>query len=130
MGPVGGPDPAVHGTGRGLGPPLSPRPVPTSPRPADAWTPLGPRGRPVPGLADVATAVHVTPRAVQYAFRRHVGTTPMRYLRRVRLARVHQDLVAAGQTVTTVRWGFVHPGRFAAYYRSRYGVAPRVTLYS
>lgn len=88
------------------------------------------------GLADVAAAVHVTPRAVQYAFRRHVGTTPMRYLRRVRLSRAHQDLLAAdpaaGDTVTAVavRWGFVHPGRFAAHYQHSYGVAPRVTLHS
>ena len=88
------------------------------------------------GLADVAAYVHVTPRALQYAFRRHIGTTPMRYLRKVRLARAHQELLAAdptsGLTVTevAVRWGFAHPGRFSAYYRSVYGVPPRVTLHA
>ena len=37
-------------------------------------------------LADIADAVHVTPRAVQYMFRRHLDTTPLNYLRQVRVA--------------------------------------------
>ncbi|MCM9077266.1 MULTISPECIES: helix-turn-helix transcriptional regulator [Streptomyces] len=85
------------------------------------------------GLADTAAAAGVTPRALQYAFRRHLGTTPMGYLRRVRLAQAHDDLVAADparDTVTAVahRWGFHHQGRFAAAYRQAYGVLPRHTL--
>lgn len=85
------------------------------------------------GLADMAAAAGVTPRAVQYAFRRHLGTTPMAYLRRVRLAQAHEDLVAADparDTVTALaaRWGFHHQGRFAAAYREVYGVPPRRTL--
>lgn len=85
-------------------------------------------------LAGIAAAARVTPRAVQYAFRRHKDTTPMGYLRDVRLARAHRDLVAAdparGDTVTAIaaRWGFAHPGRFAAIYRRVYGQSPRTTL--
>ncbi|MEU6866169.1 helix-turn-helix domain-containing protein [Streptomyces sp. NPDC046876] len=88
------------------------------------------------GLGHIAAAAHVTPRALQYAFRRHAGTTPLAYLRRVRLERAHEDLLAAdtggGATVTTVaaRWGFGHTGRFAAAYREVYGVPPSVTLHS
>ncbi|MEU3775794.1 helix-turn-helix domain-containing protein [Streptomyces sp. NPDC032472] len=88
------------------------------------------------GLGHIAAAAHVTPRALQYAFRRHAGTTPLAYLRRVRLERAHEDLLAAdtggGATVTTVaaRWGFGHLGRFAAAYREVYGVPPSVTLHS
>ena len=43
-------------------------------------------------LADVAEAARVTPRALQAAFRQHYGTTPMGYLRRVRLEGAHRDL--------------------------------------
>lgn len=88
------------------------------------------------GLSDVATAVRVTPRALQYAFRRHLGTTPMRYLRRIRLARAHEELRTAdpttGTTVTAValRWGFPHPGRFSSHYRAVYGVTPSETLHT
>ncbi|MEW2413154.1 helix-turn-helix domain-containing protein [Streptomyces sp. NPDC046866] len=87
------------------------------------------------GLGHIAAAAHVTPRALQYAFRRHAGTTPLAYLRRVRLERAHTELLAAdpggGTTVTAVaaRWGFGHTGRFAAAYRQVYGVPPSVTLH-
>jgi AraC-like DNA-binding protein len=83
-------------------------------------------------VTDIAVAAHVTPRALQYAFRRHKGTTPMLYLRRVRLAHAHRDLQTAppGTTVTTIatRWGFLHPGRFATYYREIYGRSPHEVL--
>ncbi|GAA0316452.1 hypothetical protein GCM10010302_64440 [Streptomyces polychromogenes] len=86
------------------------------------------------GLADIAGSVPVTPRALQYAFARHAGTTPLAYLRRVRLAQVHAELQAADPagpvTVTEVaaRWGFGHAGRFAAAYRAAYGASPSQTL--
>ncbi|CUW25791.1 MULTISPECIES: helix-turn-helix transcriptional regulator [Streptomyces] len=85
-------------------------------------------------VADIAAAAHVTVRALQYAFRRHLDTTPLAQLRRVRLAHAHHDLVAAdpgeGATVTEIaaRWGFHHPGRFASLYRDTYRRAPHETL--
>lgn len=87
-------------------------------------------------LADIAASIPVTPRAVQYAFTRHAGTTPLGHLRRVRLARAHADLRSADPsghaTVAGIagRWGFAHQGRFAAAYRQEYGVAPSATLRS
>ncbi|MFJ8821275.1 helix-turn-helix domain-containing protein [Streptomyces sp. NPDC102467] len=87
------------------------------------------------GLTDIATAAKVTPRALQYAFRRHLDTTPTAYLRRVRLGHVHAALKAAdpltGATVTRIaaQWGFLHPSRFAADYRAMYGCTPRSTLH-
>lgn len=86
-------------------------------------------------VADIAAAAHVTIRALQYAFRRHLGTTPTELLRRVRLDHAHRELLAAdpttGLTVTEVaaRWGFLHPGRFAHYYRAAYGRSPLGTLH-
>jgi AraC-like DNA-binding protein len=84
-------------------------------------------------VAEIAAAAHVTVRALQYAFRRHLDTTPLAYLRRVRLAQAHRDLRAASPLDTTVgeiaaRWGFAHPGRFAALYREAYGTSPSATL--
>ncbi|QEM45057.1 helix-turn-helix transcriptional regulator [Mycolicibacterium grossiae] len=85
------------------------------------------------GISDVAAAVCVTPRALQYVFRRHLDTTPMAYLRTVRLSRAHDDLLRADRSAATVtsiaaRWGFAHTGRFAVLYREAYGQSPHVTL--
>jgi AraC-like DNA-binding protein len=85
-------------------------------------------------LADVAAAARMSPRGLQAAFARHLETTPMGHLRSLRLAAAHAELAesdpAAGVTVAAVaaRWGFPHPGRFAADYRAAYGVPPRTTL--
>ncbi|MCV7421275.1 helix-turn-helix transcriptional regulator [Mycobacterium yunnanensis] len=87
------------------------------------------------GIGDVASAVYVTPRALQYMFRRHLDSTPMAYLRRVRLEHVHRELVDGDRSTITVtaaaaRWGFAHTGRFAVLYRETYGQSPHVTLRS
>jgi AraC-like DNA-binding protein len=85
-------------------------------------------------VADIAVASNVSIRAVQSAFRRQLDTTPMAYLRTVRLDRAHHDLLAtdptSGDTVTSIaaRWGFYSSSRFAALYRHTYGVTPRDTL--
>ncbi len=85
------------------------------------------------GINDVAAAVHLTPRAVQYLFRHRLDTTPTEYLRRVRLHRAHHDLMAGDHSSATVteiagRWGFAHTGRFAVLYRQTYGQSPHTTL--
>lgn len=83
--------------------------------------------------AGIAAAARVSVRALQLAFRRELDTTPMAYLRAVRLVRAHRELVDAGpgqETVTAVayRWGFSSTSRFSAYYRETYGVNPKQTL--
>jgi AraC-like DNA-binding protein len=87
-------------------------------------------------LDDIARGAGIGPRALQEAFRRHRGTTPMAYLRETRLERAHRELQAAdptrGATVTAIaaRWGFPHRGRFADVYRQAYGNFPQQTLLS
>jgi AraC-like DNA-binding protein len=83
--------------------------------------------------ADIAAAAGVTVRAVQLAFRRHLDTTPMAYLRRVRLHLAHQDLLdgdPATDSVTAIgaRWGLVNPSHFATLYRREFGQSPSHTL--
>lgn len=85
-------------------------------------------------VADIAGAAHVTIRAVQLAFARHLETTPLAYLRRVRLDCARRDLLAADPARRTVagvayRWGFHSSSRFAVLYRQAYGVPPSHTIH-
>lgn len=85
-------------------------------------------------LADIARAACITPRALQYMFRRHRYCTPTEYLRQVRLHHAHLELLRASSETSTVsavaaRWGFAHLGRFAAFYRQEYGESPQATLH-
>lgn len=83
---------------------------------------------------DIARAARASVRAVQLAFRRHRGTTPTAYLRRVRLEQARRELLGAtagdGTTVAGVaaRWGYASPRRFADRYRQIYGEPPSHTL--
>ncbi|MFC8048127.1 helix-turn-helix transcriptional regulator [Nocardia sp. NPDC057353] len=87
-------------------------------------------------VGELAEVAGVTARALQYGFRRHYDTTPMGYLRRVRLERAHAELLAAdparGDTVAVIarRWGHANLSRFAARYQRQYGQppAPRCTV--
>jgi transcriptional regulator GlxA family with amidase domain len=88
-----------------------------------------------PTLAEIAAAAYISPRALQLVFKRHLHTTPMAHLRRVRLERAHIDLVVATAasrpvTVTEVasRWGFHGAGRFAASHRSAFRELPSEAL--
>ncbi|HEY2522627.1 MAG TPA: helix-turn-helix transcriptional regulator [Streptosporangiaceae bacterium] len=84
--------------------------------------------------ADIAAQAGVTLRALQYAFRRHYGTTPTGYLRRVRLERAHTELreadPASGLTVAEVarKWGWLSASHFTAVYRRQYGQLPSRAL--
>ncbi|MFI6734995.1 AraC family transcriptional regulator [Nonomuraea sp. NPDC050451] len=85
-------------------------------------------------IGDIAAAARVSVRTLQLGFREHLQTTPMAYLRSVRLAHAHADLVriadTGSQTTVTevaLRWGFTHLGRFAALYRQTYGRLPSST---
>jgi len=85
-------------------------------------------------LSDIAAAAAISVRTLQTGFQRHLDTTPMLYLRQVRLAHAHHDLQNAdpthGDDVATIarHWGFGHLGRFAGYYRTTYGHPPGRTL--
>jgi AraC-like DNA-binding protein/tetratricopeptide (TPR) repeat protein len=71
-------------------------------------------------------------RTLEKHFRRYLGQSPVEFLRALRLdcARVKLLAAPARTTVTEVagQCGFTHFGRFAAWYRERFGEAPLMTL--
>jgi AraC-like DNA-binding protein len=84
-------------------------------------------------VADIARAASVSVRALEHGFQKHVGISPMAYLKAVRLARVHDELTNCDPAETTItstarRWGFTHLSRFSESYRRKYGVLPSETL--
>jgi AraC-like DNA-binding protein len=81
----------------------------------------------------LARQCHVSVRTLQEGFQRHLGISPMAYLRQVRLRRAHRDLRSAHPSHNTVasiahRWGFTHLGSFAAAHKKMYGETPRQAL--
>ena len=84
-------------------------------------------------VSDIAKAVGLSVRALDEGFRRYVGLSPMAYLRQVRLAGAHHELLSADPDRTTAsavarNWNFWHYGRFAAAYFTKYGRTPAETL--
>ena len=71
-------------------------------------------------------------RSLQLLFRKHLGCTPMQWVRQARLDRVRERLLQArfGDTVTKVALdcGFAQLGGFAQAYRERFGEQPSDTL--
>lgn len=85
-------------------------------------------------VVEIADAAQTSIRRLQEMFRTHLKTTPLTFLRRLRLAHAHDDLVAlaAGEakgnvTEVATRWGFTHLGRFGVLYRQVYGTVPSHT---
>jgi AraC-like DNA-binding protein len=75
----------------------------------------------------------VSSRSLYYGFRRWRGTTPMSYLRNLRLSLAHEELKLArstGNNVTRIALsvGYDHLSRFSKDYRQRFGESPSVTM--
>ncbi|WP_034296316.1 AraC family transcriptional regulator [Herbaspirillum sp. RV1423] len=84
-------------------------------------------------VGDLAEYAGVSSRSLYSGFRRFRNTSPMHYLKEVRLRRVHEELLLASPTsgaVTNValRWGFSHLGHFTTDYKRRFGETPSQTL--
>ncbi|MEU6225238.1 AraC family transcriptional regulator [Streptomyces sp. NPDC047042] len=83
-------------------------------------------------LARLAGVAGVSAKSLQVGFREATGITPMAYVRKVRLERVRNELMAlAGRRSITdiaTHWGFLHLGRFSSYYRQQYGETPTETV--
>jgi AraC-like DNA-binding protein len=83
--------------------------------------------------ADVAAAVHVSTRLLYSGFKTSLNTTPMRYLKDLRLDMVRDRLARldpqqASVTTIALEHGFQHLGHFCADYKQRFGELPHETL--
>jgi len=80
----------------------------------------------------LAAASGSTQRTLERHFREFLGTTPLGWARRMRLARARQALLNAApeDTVTNIALsnGFAQLGRFAAEYRRAFGELPSKTM--
>ena len=84
-------------------------------------------------IVDLAEHAGVSSRSIFNGFRRFRNTSPMLYLKEVRMRRVNEELKRlrpAETTVTTVayHWGFTHLGHFTTDYKRRFGESPSQTL--
>ena len=82
---------------------------------------------------DIADAARMSARGLQALFNRELGTTPMVYVRRLRLASAKAELLdtepESGDVASVARrWGFGHLSRFAKTYREEFGENPSDTL--
>jgi AraC-like DNA-binding protein len=79
-------------------------------------------------ILEIAAAAGCGVRALQIAFQRFRGTTPMRALQQARLEQARQEIVRLDRTESLARvaaaHGFGNPTRFARLFRRRYGLYP------
>jgi AraC-like DNA-binding protein len=82
-------------------------------------------------LQEVAHAAGVSPRTLQVAFQRFLRCTPTEFVKSLQLEGARRDLLNpdASESVSAIaeRWGFRHPGIFAAKYKRMFGELPRAT---
>ena len=83
-------------------------------------------------LQDMASAAGISVRSLQNGFRNFRGTSPMAYLRDLRLEYARGELLKSSRTNLSVTdiataFGFMHLSKFAKYYKARFGEAPSET---
>lgn len=71
---------------------------------------------------------HYSRRALQYAFREKLDTTPLQWIREQRLAKAMELLQSQGHALSihelAMACGYGQPGRFSIDFKRRYGVSP------
>src|SRR5690606_33052829 len=84
------------------------------------------------GIGDITEYAGVSARSLFSGFRKYRDTTPMAYLKAVRLDRVRDALRAGDGRVNVTRGalegGFSHLGQFSADYLRQHGELPSETL--
>ena len=81
----------------------------------------------------IAENAGISVRSLFSGFRKYRDTTPMAYLRDLRLDKVRAELLAGptcrgSVTRIALHWGFSHFGQFSAAYRRRFGELPSQTV--
>lgn len=83
---------------------------------------------------DLARVGCMSVRTLHASFQHELGMSPMAYLRKLRLDRVHAELLRRTNPEVRIsdiamRWGFFHPSRFARQYHERFGELPSDTVH-
>ncbi len=82
-------------------------------------------------LTDIAEVAGVSTRSLQIGFNEFRETTPLAYLRQIRLQAAYAELSAEDNALSVqevaLKWGFSHMGRFAAQYKAAFGESPSAT---
>jgi AraC family ethanolamine operon transcriptional activator len=82
-------------------------------------------------MLELCSQVGASRRKLTYCFQDVLGTSPMQYLRAVRLNGVRRELrsgEAAAVQDAAARWGFFHMGQFSTDYKKQFGELPSATL--
>ncbi|MCA8143550.1 helix-turn-helix domain-containing protein [Burkholderia multivorans] len=85
-----------------------------------------------PSVMELCEQLKVSRRTVQNSFRSVTGTTPLNYLRSVRLNGVRRSLMSTSPSKLLIgnaasRWGFFHMSHFATAYLELFGELPSHT---
>jgi AraC-like DNA-binding protein len=85
-----------------------------------------------PSVGDLCQRLRVSRRSVQNGFRSVAETTPINYIRCVRLNGVRRELMSTRSADTSIgdaaaKWGFFHLSHFAADYQELFGELPSQT---
>lgn len=83
-------------------------------------------------ITEIARKVGVSTRSLQNGFKQFLGITPAEYIRQRRLEELHHLLcnLEANTSITDImlRCGIINFGRYAQYYKMKYGCLPSQTL--
>ena len=82
-------------------------------------------------MLELCSQVGASRRKLTYCFQDVLGTSPIQYLRAVRLNGVRRELrsgEAAAVQDAAARWGFFHMGQFSLDYKKQFGELPSATL--
>jgi AraC family ethanolamine operon transcriptional activator len=82
-------------------------------------------------MLDLCGRVGASRRKLNYCFQDVLGTSPMQYLRAVRLNGVRRELRSGAKGAVqdaAARWGFFHMGQFSTDYKKQFGELPSATL--
>lgn len=84
-----------------------------------------------PSISEICLKFNIGRRVLNYSFTEVVGSSPLTYLRSMRLNGARRDLRKQGRTMSVQeiagRWGFCHLPRFSAEYRKLFGELPSET---
>ena len=85
-------------------------------------------------VADIARESGCSLRSLHLGFQQYKGTSPLQYLRQIRLEGVRRALIGdvdqSAISQIAQQWGFTHMGRFAALYKEAFGQSPSETVRS